>query len=120
MFDLAAKTEAVFGSHVELPDTPKGMTEAEWLTRLELAACYRLVDHYGWTSIVYNHISLRVPGTNEFLINPFGLRYDEIKASDLIRIDIALLVILGIAALTLFRVVAAVANWIRSQEIAIQ
>lgn len=88
MFDLAAKTEAVFGSHVELPDTPKGMTEAEWLTRLELAACYRLVDHYGWTSIVYNHISLRVPGTNEFLINPFGLRYDEIKASDLIRIDI--------------------------------
>ena len=73
MLDFAAKTKAVFGSQIALPATPKGMDEAEWMARLELAACYRLVDHYGWTSIVYNHISLRVPGTNEFLINPFGL-----------------------------------------------
>jgi len=88
MLDFTAKTKAAFGDTIAVPATPKGMDEAEWMARLELAACYRLVDHYGWTSIVYNHISLRVPGTDEFLINPFGLRYDEISASDLIRIDI--------------------------------
>lgn len=88
MFDMAEKTAAVFGDAIKIPDTPKGMDDAEWFARLELAACYRLVEHYGWTSIVYNHITLRVPGTNEFLINPFGLRYDEMTASDLVRIDV--------------------------------
>ena len=70
------------------PRTPEGMSEAEWQARLQLAACYCLVDHYGWTSVVYNHITLRIPGTDHFLINPFGVRYDELRASDLIRIDI--------------------------------
>ncbi|MCY0966383.1 class II aldolase/adducin family protein [Parathalassolituus penaei] len=74
--------------HVDVPATPAGMSEAEWMVRLELAATYRLVDYYGWTAIVYNHISRRIPGTDEFLINPFGMRYDEIRASDLIRIDL--------------------------------
>jgi len=87
MTELAEKTAAVFGDDIELPPTPGGMEPDEWLARLELAACYRLVDHYGWTSVVYNHITFRVPGSDEFLINPFGLRYDEIRASDLIRID---------------------------------
>ena len=86
--NLRQKTEAVFADAISIPPTPSDMDENEWLTRLELAACYRLVDHYGWTSVVYNHITLRVPGTNEFLINPFGLRYDEIQASNLIRVDV--------------------------------
>lgn len=73
---------------IELPAAPAGMSAEEWTTRLELAACYRIVHHFGWTSVVYNHITCRIPGTREFLINPFGLRYDEIRASDLIRIDI--------------------------------
>ena len=73
---------------IALPVTPKGMSNAEWQTRLDLAACYRLVDHYGWTSVVYNHISCRIPATDHLLINPFGMRYDEIRASDLIKIDI--------------------------------
>ncbi|MGA1598983.1 MAG: class II aldolase/adducin family protein [bacterium] len=73
---------------VDQPDPPAGMSEAEWDARLELAVCYRLVDHYRWTSVVYNHITLRIPGTDHFLINPFGVRYDELRASDLIRIDI--------------------------------
>ncbi len=73
---------------IELPDCPAGMDRAEWETRLDLAACYRLVDCHGWTSVVYNHITARIPGTDHFLINPFGMRYDEIRASDLIRIDI--------------------------------
>lgn len=67
---------------------PAGMSEGEWQARLSLAATYRIVDLHGWTSVVYNHITLRIPGTEHLLINPFGMRYDEIRASDLIRIDI--------------------------------
>lgn len=73
---------------IDWPETPQGMSDAEWQARLQLAACYRIVSLYGWTSIVYNHITLRIPGTEHLLINPFGLRYDEIRASDLIVIDI--------------------------------
>jgi len=73
---------------LETPPAPSGMSDIEWQTRLELAACYRMVDHYGWTSVVYNHITCRIPGTEHLLINPFGMRYDEIRASDLIKIDI--------------------------------
>lgn len=73
---------------IKLPAAPDEMNPVEWQARLDLAACYRMVDLYGWTSVVYNHISLRIPETNEFLINPFGVRYDEMRASDLIRIDI--------------------------------
>jgi adducin len=60
----------------------------EWRTRVELAACYRLVHHYGWTSQVYNHITARVPGTEHLLINAYGLSYDEMRASNLVKIDI--------------------------------
>lgn len=73
---------------VAFPPTPPGMADNEWKARLDLAACYRMVGMYGWTSVVYNHITLRIPNTDEFLINPFGVRYDEIRASDLIKIDI--------------------------------
>ena len=73
---------------VVVPSAPEGMDPLEWDARLELAACYRIVACYGWTSVVYNHITLRIPGTSHFLINPFGMRYEEIRASDLIRIDI--------------------------------
>ena len=68
---------------------PAGMTREEWVARLELAACYRLFDWLGWTTLIYNHISLRVPGTSDqFLINPFGLNYDEVTARNLLRIDV--------------------------------
>ena len=56
--------------------------------RQDLAACYRLVAHYGWDDMVFTHISARIPGTDgEFLINPYGMLFDEINASSLIRID---------------------------------
>jgi ribulose-5-phosphate 4-epimerase/fuculose-1-phosphate aldolase len=74
--------------HPAYPDAPKGMDDGEWRARVDLAAAYRLTHFYGWTSVVYNHITLRVPGTDSFLINPFGLRYDEITASNLILIDL--------------------------------
>jgi len=63
-------------------------SEAEWRTRVDLAACYRLVAQFGMTDLVSNHISARIPGTEDFLLNPFGWLYEEITASSLIRIDV--------------------------------
>ncbi len=64
------------------------MTAAEREARVELAACYRVFDYLGWTEMIFNHITLRVPGPEKrFLINPFGLHYREITASSLVLID---------------------------------
>ena len=60
----------------------------EWQTRLDLAACYRLVDAYGMTDLIYNHITARIPGTDHLLINLYGLLYKEITASSLVKIDV--------------------------------
>jgi ribulose-5-phosphate 4-epimerase/fuculose-1-phosphate aldolase len=61
----------------------------EWRTRVDLAACYRLVAHYGWDDLIFTHISARVPGPEtHFLINPYGLMFDEITASSLVKIDL--------------------------------
>src|SRR3954466_3314478 len=61
----------------------------EWSTRVDLAACYRLVHHYRMDDLVYNHISARVPGEEgHFLINAYGMTYDEITASSLVKIDL--------------------------------
>ena len=61
----------------------------EWQLRLRLAAAYRAVDHFGWSELTANHITLRVrPDPPEFLINPYGLLYSEITASNLVRIDL--------------------------------
>src|SRR5574337_685675 len=68
---------------------PADMTPAEWRLRLELAACYRVFDAMGWTELIFNHITLRVPGTPDtFLINPFGLNYSEVTARNLVRIHL--------------------------------
>src|SRR5438128_8482712 len=65
------------------------VSEAEWQARVNLAACYRLTAMYGMTEMIANHISVRVPGTHdEFLINPYGMLYEEMTASSMIRIDI--------------------------------
>ena len=65
------------------------MTDEERAARVQLAACYRVFDHLGWTEMIFNHITLRVPGSEtHFLINPFGLHYREITASNLVLIDI--------------------------------
>ena len=68
---------------------PDGISQAEWDARVELAATYRIFDFLGWTELIYNHISLRVPGPERhFLINPFGLHYSEVTASNLVKIDL--------------------------------
>ena len=65
------------------------VSAAEWATRVELAACYRLVDKFGMTDLIYNHITAKIPGTDELLINLYGLLYKEITASSLVKIDLA-------------------------------
>ena len=63
--------------------------EAERALRVQLAAAYRLVDHFGWTELIYGHLTARVPGPEpHFLINPYGLNYDEVTASNLVKIDL--------------------------------
>jgi ribulose-5-phosphate 4-epimerase/fuculose-1-phosphate aldolase len=65
-------------------------TASEWQARIDLAACYRLVDHYGMSDMVANHISSHVPGEpGAFLINAYGMLYEEITASSLIKVDLA-------------------------------
>src|SRR5215210_8415406 len=65
------------------------MTDAEWTQRVNLAACYRLIAHYGWDDLVDTHISARVPGPDHhFLINPYGLMFEEITASSLVKVDL--------------------------------
>ncbi len=64
------------------------MSDAEREARVELAACYRIFDMLGWVEMIFNHITVRVPGSEvRFLINPFGLHYREITASSLVLID---------------------------------
>lgn len=70
-------------------EQPARFSVAEWQARVQLAAAYRIFDHLGWTELIYNHISLRVPDQPDcFLINPFGLHYSEVRASNLVKIDI--------------------------------
>ncbi len=65
------------------------VSEEEWRLRIDLAACYRLMAHYGMTDLIYNHITARVPGPeHHFLINSYGMLYEEITASSLQKIDI--------------------------------
>ncbi len=64
-------------------------SEQEWALRVDLAACYRIFDYLGWTEMIFNHITMRVPGPeHHFLINPFGLHYSEVTASNLVKIDL--------------------------------
>jgi len=71
------------------PKQGPAMDAAEWQARIDLAACYRLVARMGVDDLIYNHISLRVPGhDDQFLINPYGMLFDEITASSLVKIDI--------------------------------
>ena len=66
-----------------------GTSREEWDARVELAACYRIFEMLGWTEMIFNHITLRVPGPQRhFLINPYGLWYREVTASNLVKIDL--------------------------------
>ncbi len=70
-------------------DVKSRVSEAEWQTRVDLAACYRLVAQYGWDDLIFTHISARVPGdSHHLLINPYGMMFEEVTASSLVKIDL--------------------------------
>jgi len=71
------------------PQLEGRVSAEEWQTRVDLAAAYRLVAHFRWDDLVFTHITARIPDTEHFLINPYGLMFDEITASSLVKIDIA-------------------------------
>ncbi|GAA5236032.1 class II aldolase/adducin family protein [Verticiella sediminum] len=73
---------------IELPSMQDQVSPAEWQTRVDLAACYRLVEMVGMADMVNSHISARIPDTEHFLINPYGWLFDEITASSLVKIDL--------------------------------
>ncbi len=74
---------------MNIPSLRDKVSPEEWAVRVDLAACYRLVANFGWEDLVFTHITARVPGAdNQFLINPYGLFFDEITASSLVKIDL--------------------------------
>lgn len=74
---------------LNIPSVQNKVSNEEWQTRIDLAACYRLVALYGWTDLVFTHITAKIPGVeNQFLINPYGMLFDEITASSLVKIDL--------------------------------
>ncbi|CAN5770544.1 class II aldolase/adducin family protein [soil metagenome] len=73
---------------MDIPSVKHLVSAEEWQLRVDLAACYRLVAAYGWSDLVFTHISARLPGPDHhFLINPYGLMFDEITASSLVKVD---------------------------------
>jgi ribulose-5-phosphate 4-epimerase/fuculose-1-phosphate aldolase len=67
----------------------QSVSAEEWQARVDLAAAYRIVAYYGWDDLVFTHISARVPGPeHHFLINPYGMMFDEVTASSLVKVDI--------------------------------
>ena len=73
---------------MNIPSLKELVSPEEWALRCDLAACYRLVAAYGWSDLVFTHISARIPGPeHHFLINPYGLMFDEITASSLVKVD---------------------------------
>ena len=75
---------------IDVPSLKGKVSPEEWAVRVDLAACYRLVTLFGWEDLVFTHISARVPGApDQFLINPFGVFFDEMTASSLVKIDLA-------------------------------
>ena len=74
---------------LQIPSMQQRVSPEEWQTRVDLAACYRLAADFGWSDLVFTHITARVPGTeDQFLINPYGTLFRDITASSLVKIDL--------------------------------
>ncbi|WP_340265847.1 class II aldolase/adducin family protein [Sphingobium mellinum] len=74
---------------VDLPSMKHRVSDAEWQIRVDLAAAYRLIAHFGWDDVIFTHLSARVPGQeNHFLLNPFDLMFEEVTASSLVKVDV--------------------------------
>ena len=77
-------------SAVEIPSLQGKVGADEWKVRVDLAAAYRLVAHYGWDDLIFTHLSARVPGPeHHFLLNPYQLMFEEVTASSLVKVDMS-------------------------------
>ena len=77
-------------STVEIPPMQDKVSPEEWKVRVDLAAAYRLVAHYGWDDLIFTHLSARVPGPeHHFLLNPYNLMFEEVTASSLVKVDMS-------------------------------
>jgi ribulose-5-phosphate 4-epimerase/fuculose-1-phosphate aldolase len=73
---------------VEIPSLQGKVSDEEWAIRVDLAAAYRLVAHFGWDDLIFTHLSARIPGPeHHFLLNPYNLMFEEVTASSLIKVD---------------------------------
>src|SRR6478609_62967 len=76
-------------SEVEIPSLKGKVSDEEWAIRVDLAAAYRLVAHYGWDDLIFTHLSARIPGPeHHFLLNPYQLMFEEVTASSLVKVDV--------------------------------
>ena len=76
-------------SEVDIPSMRGKVSEDEWKIRVDLAAAYRLVAHYGWDDLIFTHLSARIPGPeHHFLLNPYQLMFEEVTASSLVKVDV--------------------------------
>ena len=74
---------------VEIPSLQGKVSDEEWKLRVDLAAAYRLVAHYGWDDLIFTHLSVRIPGPeHHFLLNPYNLMFEEMAASSLVKVDL--------------------------------
>ena len=74
---------------VEIPSLKGKVSDEEWAIRVDLAAAYRLVAHYGWDDLIFTHLSARIPGPeHHFLLNPYQLMFEEVTASSLVKVDV--------------------------------
>jgi len=74
---------------VDIPSLKGKVSEEEWKIRVDLAAAYRLVAHYGWDDLIFTHLSARIPGPeHHFLLNPYNLMFEEVTASSLVKVDL--------------------------------
>ena len=74
---------------VDIPPMQDKVSAEEWAVRVDLAAAYRMVAHYGWDDLIFTHLSARVPGPeHHFLLNPYNLMFEEVTASSLVKVDV--------------------------------
>ena len=84
-----ARPAAGNGAEVDIPSMKGKVSDEEWAIRVDLAAAYRLVAHYGWDDLIFTHLSARVPGPeHHFLLNPYQLMFEEVTASSLVKVDV--------------------------------
>ncbi|QGZ63615.1 class II aldolase/adducin family protein [Paraburkholderia acidisoli] len=75
-------------SQLQFPGVRHLVDDAEWQTRVDLAAAYRLVAMFGWDDLIFTHLTAKIPGTEHFLINPYGVMFDEVTASSLVKVNL--------------------------------